>query len=108
MDFAFAVAEHHLQCRRLTRSLRLRDSAMYHAYGLLLPTSDFTLAAAAKKLTSVVPAMKQKQSDRRITLSSGDWNIHLTLEDGPEVVEESIRIADHVGDAEGEMGIATC
>jgi hypothetical protein len=81
---------------------------MYHAYGLLLPKSDFTLAAAAKKLASVFPAMKQKQTDRSITLSSGDWDIHLTLEDGPDVLEESIRIADHVGDAEGEVGIATC
>jgi len=81
---------------------------MYHAYGLLLPTSDFTLAAAAKKVAVVFPAMKQKQTDRRLTLSSGNWAIHLTLEDGPDVLEDSVRIADHIGDAEGELGIATC
>jgi len=81
---------------------------MYHAHGLLLPKSDFTLAAAAKKLATVFPAMKQTLSDRRLTLTSGEWEINLSLEDGPDVLEDSIRIADHVGDAEGELGIATC
>src|SRR5262245_13628988 len=89
-------------------NLRRETFSMYHAHGLLLPKSDFTLAAAAKKLAAVFPAMKQTLSDRRLTLTSGEWEINLTLEDGPDVLEDSIRIADHVGDAEGELGVATC
>ncbi len=81
---------------------------MYHAQGLLLPSSDFTLAAAAKKLASVFPKLKQEQTGQRLSLSSDDWEIHLTLEDGPGVLEDSVRIADHIGGSEEELGIAKC
>ena len=81
---------------------------MYHAYGLLLPTTEFTLAAAAKKLAGVFPKLKQEQTSQRLSLSSEDWEIHLTLEEGPEVLEDSIRIADHIGGADEELGISKC
>jgi hypothetical protein len=81
---------------------------MYLAHGLLLPSSDFTLAAAAPKLAALFPALQQTRSDRQLTLSSDDWEIHLILEDGPEVLEDSRRIADHVGGEEDELGIGTC
>jgi hypothetical protein len=41
-------------------------------------------------------------------LSSEDWEIHLTLEDGPAVLEESIRIAEQISGAEDELGIRAC
>ena len=81
---------------------------MYHAYGLLLPPSDFTLAAAAQKLASVFPGFELAQREVRLTLAKDDWEIHLTLEEGPEVLEESHRIAEHVGGGEDELGIGTC
>jgi hypothetical protein len=81
---------------------------MYHAQGLLLPTSDFTLAAAAKKLAGVFPKFKQTQTGQRLSLASDNWEIHLTMEEGPQVLEDSIRIADHIGGADEELGIAKC
>ena len=81
---------------------------MYHAYGLLLPSSDFTLAAAAPRLAKVFPALQQTQSDGKLSLTSPAWEIHLTLEQGPEILEESRRIAEHVGGTEDELGIRTC
>ncbi len=81
---------------------------MYHAHALLLPNSDFTLAAAAKKLAALFPALPQELTEQRLQLSSDDWEIHLTLEGGPEVLEEALRIADHIGGAEDELGIRTC
>ncbi len=81
---------------------------MYHAHGLLLPESDFTLAAAAQKLAATFPALRQAQSGPRLSLSSDTWEIHLTLEQGPEVLEDSRRIAEHVGGAEDELGISRC
>src|SRR5262245_22600963 len=81
---------------------------MYHAQGLLLPTSDFTLDAAAKKLAGVFPKLKQELTGQRLSLSSDDWEIHLTLQVGPEVLQDSMRIADHIGGADEELGIAKC
>lgn len=81
---------------------------MYHAYGLLLPHSDFTLAAAAQKLAAAFPNHQILQGDGQLTLSKDDWEIHLTLQEGPEVLEESRRIAEHVGGQEDELGVGTC
>jgi hypothetical protein len=81
---------------------------MYHAYGLLLPNSDFTLAAAAQKLAVMLPEFQQQQAGQRLELFSGAWEMHLTLQDGPEVLQESLRIAEHIGGAEDELGIRTC
>ena len=81
---------------------------MYHAYGLLLPSSDFTLAAAAQKLAALLPSFKQEQVQQQLQLSSGDWEIHLTLQDGPEVLQESLQIAEQIGGTEDELGIRSC
>ena len=81
---------------------------MYHAFGLLLPSSDFTLAAAAQKLAARFPGFAVAQDGAQVKLARADWDMSLTLEDGPEVLEESIRMADHIGGAEEELGIAKC
>lgn len=81
---------------------------MYHAYGLLTPDSDFTLAAAAKKLVARFPGFEVAHNDRQIKLARDDWEMYLTLQEGPEVLEESIQIADHIGGADEELGIAKC
>ena len=81
---------------------------MYHAYALLQPSSDFSLKAAAPKLKAKFPELKQDLSDRQLMISSEDWEIHLTTEEGPDVLEESSRIADHISGAEDELGIRTC
>lgn len=81
---------------------------MYHAYGLLLPQSNFTLAEAARKLAAIFPSFQQQQRESQLSLIKGDWEIHLTLQEGPEVLEESRRIAEHVGGAEDELGIGKC
>ncbi len=81
---------------------------MYHAYGLLLPSSNFTLAAAAQKLAALLPSFKQALVPQQLQLTSGDWEIHLTLQEGPEVLQESAQIAEQIGGAEDELGIRTC
>ena len=81
---------------------------MYHAYGLLLPSSDFTLAGAAQKLGARFPGFTIDTGDGQLRLARDDWEIHLKLEEGPEVLEDSVRIADHIGGADEELGIAKC
>ncbi|MCI0379692.1 MAG: hypothetical protein L0215_18970 [Gemmataceae bacterium] len=81
---------------------------MYQAFGLLKPDTNFTLAAAAKKLAGTFPGWKLEQAPSQITLSKDAWEIHLRMRDGPEVLEESRRIADHIGGADEELGISSC
>ena len=81
---------------------------MYHAYALLLPDSDCSLVAAAEKLAARFPGFTVEQADRQVRLAQGDWEMRLTLDDGPEVLEDSLRIADHIGGADEELGIARC
>ena len=73
---------------------------MYRAYGLLQPTSNFSLATAALKLADKFPGYRIAEEGQRITVSKGDWEIHLTLNDGPEVLEESQTLAEQLSDGE--------
>jgi hypothetical protein len=81
---------------------------MYQAYGLLLPESPFTLDAAGAKLAAAFPSFTMKQAAQQLSLLREDWEIHLVLEDGPEVAEEAQRIADGIGGDEDELGIRRC
>jgi hypothetical protein len=67
---------------------------MYQAFALLKPDSDFTLAAAAKKLAAKLPGFSIDQTKDKLTLSSEDWEIHLTLVSGPDVLAESRTIEE--------------
>lgn len=81
---------------------------MYQAYGLLKPDSDFTMVAAATKLKVKLPKFSIEQTDQRVTLSSADWEIHLTLNADAQVLEESRAIEEHIGGDEDDIGLATC
>ena len=52
--------------------------------------------------------LRRQLTGQRLSLSSDNWEIHLTLEEGPQVLEDSIRIADQIGGADEELGIAKC
>jgi hypothetical protein len=84
------------------------DITMYRAYGLLLPDTDFTLADAGRRLIARLPGSTVAQAGERLTLAKEDWEIHLTLRQGPEVLAESRTIAEHIGGAEDELGITRC
>ena len=81
---------------------------MYQAYGLLKPDSDFTLAAAATKLAARLPDFSIAQDDQRLTLTSEDWEIHLVLNTGPEVIQEARTLEEGIGGAEDDLGITSC
>jgi hypothetical protein len=81
---------------------------MYSAFGLLKPDSDFTLAEAAKRLRVKFPAFKVDQNADGVVVASGDWEIHLTFNDSPAVLEESRVMAGHIGGAVDGKEIALC
>jgi len=73
---------------------------VYSAFGLLKPDSDFSIAEASR---SFPPSFRRSQWRSRptaIVVSSAEWEIHLTLNDTPTVLEESRAMAERIGGAE--------
>jgi hypothetical protein len=81
---------------------------MYQAYGLLKPDSDFTIAGAAKKLAARFPDWSIVHDSDKLLLSSSDWEIHLTVNSGPRVQQESRDIEEKIGGDQDDLGIAAC
>jgi len=81
---------------------------MYQAFGLLKLDSDFNLDAAAKRLAEKFPDYSVLHNDKKLTMSSGDWEIWLSLNLGPEVLQQSRDIEEKIGGDEDDIGLATC
>jgi hypothetical protein len=81
---------------------------MYSAYGLLMPNTDFTMTEAARRLAVKLPALAVEQKADAIVVSSADWEIHLTLNEAPTVLDESREIAEQIGGDDDAKDIAAC
>ena len=81
---------------------------MYQAFGLLKPDSDFTLAAAAQKLAARFRGCALTQEGDQLTVSTKDWEIHLTLASGPQILDESRKIEEGIGGDQDDLGIVKC
>ena len=81
---------------------------MYSAFGLLKPDSDFTMTEAATRLAAKFPSFAVEKNPDTIVVSSADWEIHLTLNEAPSVLDESREIAEHIGGEEDAKDIAMC
>lgn len=81
---------------------------MYQAYGLLLPNSAFTLEDAARKLAASFPDFDRQNAPGGVVFSGPTWEFHLVLRQGPEVLEDSVRIAGGIGGAQDDLGLSRC
>lgn len=81
---------------------------MYRTYGLLLPESPFTLGKIVPQLQASFPGFDVVPEGQGLLVANADWDIRLTLEEGQQVLEESQRIAEHIGGNEDELGIRRC
>ena len=81
---------------------------MYQAFGLLKPESDFTLAEAAKRLAERFSDYSVVHDNKRIMLSSKDWEMQLALVEGPHVLQESRDIEEKIGGDDDKLGITAC
>ena len=81
---------------------------MYTAFGCLTSTSDFTLTEAARRLADKLPSFQIKQEGNSILATSSDWELHLTLNESPEVLDESREMAERIGGAEDAKDLASC
>jgi hypothetical protein len=70
---------------------------MYRAFGLLQPSSNFTLDEAAARLTARLPDRTVTVTGGQITVSSPGWEIELAVTSGPEVAADSAVIAEKLG-----------
>jgi hypothetical protein len=55
---------------------------MYTAFGLLKPSSDFTIDAAFQRLTAKFPDYSVTRSGQQVVVAQGDWSIQLALVEG--------------------------
>jgi hypothetical protein len=74
---------------------------MYRAYGLLQPSSDFSLDAAIQRLSAKFPEYLIARNGPQITVAKGDWEIQLLLNEQPYVAMESEGLAGHLAGPEG-------
>jgi hypothetical protein len=81
---------------------------MYNAFGLLTPDSDFTMTEAARRLADRFPSFAVELQHDTVVVSTAAWEIHLTMNASPTVLEESAEIAEHIGGAEDGSDIAAC
>lgn len=81
---------------------------MYHAYALLTPKCDLTVAALASAIRSKFPKYQVKASGDSIEVAEGDWDYHLKLQSGPKVLEESEGLAGRIAGTDDDDPIRTC
>jgi hypothetical protein len=63
---------------------------------------------AARRLAAKFPSFSVTQADGAIVVAAADWEIHLTLNEAAEVLDESREMAGHIGGAEDAKDIAGC
>ncbi|OWK47279.1 hypothetical protein [Fimbriiglobus ruber] len=82
---------------------------MYRAYGLLLPSSDFTVDEAFRRLTVRFPQYSVLLGGNgQITVESDVWEIEVALVDGPHVLNESQGFAEHIAGVSELGNVASC
>ena len=82
---------------------------MYHALALMQPDSDLTLAAVATKLKAKFPQLKIQQTGNEILLTGGnDWDYHIALQSGPDVLNESESLAGHIAGLDDDTPMRIC
>jgi hypothetical protein len=83
---------------------------MYTAYGLLQPNTNFSLPEVVSRLAAKFPDTVVTHDDNWISLTKGDWQIQLSMVEGPQVESESEGFASKIAGLEPSeaAAIASC
>jgi hypothetical protein len=81
---------------------------VYSAFGLLKPDSDFTMAEAAARFAAKFPSFAVNERPGLLVVLSEDWEIHVTLNGSPAVLDESRDMAERIGGAEDGKDLVVC
>lgn len=73
---------------------------MYRAFGLLQPTSDFTLESAQQRLAAAFPGYTVARTGEQIVVSQGEWWIAMTIDSGDQVQGEIIGLVGNLAGVE--------
>lgn len=79
---------------------------MYHAYGLLQPGTEFTMAEAEARLRARFPGYSVSRTDDQITVAKPNWEIELKLDAAPYVLTESAALAEKIAGLESDEAAA--
>jgi hypothetical protein len=81
---------------------------MYQAFGLLQPGNDFSWDVAVERLRARLPYLTVQRRPNGVMLTGVDWEIHLGLNSGPAVLQESQEIAEKIAGQIDGADIARC
>ena len=82
---------------------------MYRAYGLLPPGHGFHLEDAYSQLKARFPdPYTLTLADASITISRDDWEMVVSLNSSPEVLQESLGFAEKIAGASDGLDIESC
>lgn len=69
---------------------------MYRAYGLIQPTTDFSMPELEKRLQARFPDYTVVSREGTLTVAKPDWSIEMVLNAEPYVLDESEGIAENL------------
>lgn len=81
---------------------------MHHAFALLTPKSDATVAAVAATVKARFPSYRVNETASTIDLLEGDWDYHLAFQSGPEILAESEGLAGRIAGLDDDDPMRTC
>lgn len=81
---------------------------MYRAYGLVSPTATVSAETLVPLLRAAFPDSSVTLNGRQITISRGDWEFELLESDGPDVLAESLEIAEKMAGQLEDSDVASC
>jgi hypothetical protein len=81
---------------------------MHHAFALMPPESELTLAAVKDRLKITFPEATVALKGGEITITEGDWDYHLVLQKGPEILEESEGFAGRISGLDDDSSLRAC
>lgn len=81
---------------------------MYRSYGLLLPETRLSLEDVEERVRATFPDAVMWRQEDTLVVMVGDWNVNFRINDGPEVLSESVWFAGRIAGLEPGSGMDTC
>lgn len=81
---------------------------MYRAFGLITPSARVSAESLVAPLKAAFPDSSVTLAGRQITIAKGDWEFELLEADGPEVLAESVSLAEKLAGHEDAVDIESC
>ncbi len=81
---------------------------MYHALAMMQQSSDLTLAVLKERLHQRFPMMNITQVADEIIMANANWDYHLALQSGDDVLRESEGLAGRIAGLDEDTPLRSC